>query len=71
VSTAVLDLFWCLLQVAAELLVITLHFVNYSAGENIKEKVTGQSGSRASFFLDVRKALEEKAKLYTGQALVH
>lgn len=35
VSTAALDLFRCLLQVAAELVVITLHFVNYSSGENI------------------------------------
>lgn len=35
VSTAALDLFWRLLQVAAEVLVITLHFMNYSGGENI------------------------------------
>lgn len=35
VSTAALDLFWCLLQVAAGVVVITLHFVNYSGGGNI------------------------------------
>lgn len=30
-------------------------------GEHIKEKVTGQKGSRASFPIDVRKALGEKS----------
>lgn len=34
VSTAALDLFRCLLQIAAEVVVITLHFGNYSGGEN-------------------------------------
>lgn len=38
VSTAALDLFWCLLQVSAEVVVITLHFVNYSGGENMQRK---------------------------------
>lgn len=65
VSTATLDLFWCLLQVAAEVVVITLHFVNYSGGGNIKKKVTGQEGSRACFSIAVRKALGEE-KLGSG-----
>lgn len=67
VSTAALDLFWCLLQVAAKVLVITLHFVNYPGGKNI-EKVTVQNGSRASSSIDVRKMLEEKAKLHCPSA---
>lgn len=44
VSTAALDLFWCLLQVAAKVLVITLHFVNYPGGENI-ERLLGRVGA--------------------------
>lgn len=50
VGTAALDLFWCLLRVAAEVLVITPHFVKYSGDENIEGKrLLGRTGAELPF----------------------